>query len=53
MRLLLGLFGDGNEQMPEFAYPHTPPEKEDPREQLRKLKERWAQIQQERAHDGK
>ena len=48
VRLLLGLFGDGNEEMPEWMYPHTPPEKEDPREQLKKLKARWQQIQSER-----
>lgn len=53
VRLLLGIFGDGNEEMPEFSYPHKPPEKEDPREQLKKLKERWSQIQKERAGDGK
>lgn len=51
VRLLLGIFGDGNEEMPEFSYPHKPPEKEDPREQLKKLKERWSQIQKERAGD--
>lgn len=38
MRLLLGLFGDGSEKMPSYEWPYSPPEEQDPQQQLEELR---------------
>lgn len=52
LRLLIGLLGDGKQELPAYMYPHEMPQEEDPVAVVKRLKERWAEIEQQRKHNG-